>query len=136
MSITVSRSRVKEKCGISDTTYDTVIDNLISELVPAISFAIRDEHIADTGNGGLQSTLTLGATEIVCGEFAAQLLRAPGGGELVKLGVLTVQPVGRDNPADPTGLATQGWARLAPYRKPEPAQKAAVAVTTTPKEIE
>lgn len=128
MSLTITRARVKEKCGIADTTYDATIDNLILELVPAITYAIRDEHVADTGNAGLQAILTLGATEIVCGEFAAQLLRTPGNGEIARLGGLTIEPLGLGRPVDPTGLATQGLARLKPFLKSDPSLRLVAAI--------
>jgi hypothetical protein len=119
IAITVSRSRVKEKCGIADSDYDTPIDNLILELVPVISYFIRDEHINDTSNSGLQATLTLAATEVLCGEFAAQLLRTPGNGDIAKIAGLTIEPFGLSRPGDPTGLAGQGWTRLKPFLKSE-----------------
>ena len=35
MAISVSRSRVKERCGIADSAYDSQIDNLIADHLPA-----------------------------------------------------------------------------------------------------
>lgn len=135
MSITVSRSRVKEKCGIADASSDTTIDNLILEVVPVVEYAIRYEHLADTSNSGLQATLTLGATEIVAGEFAAQLLRTPGYGEIARIAGVVVEPLGLSRPADPAGLIGQGWTRLRPYLKSEASlrlQPSSVSATLKP----
>lgn len=126
MSLTVTRSRVKEKCGIADTSLDTTIDNLITELVPVIEYSIRDEHLNDTGNAGLQATLSLGATEIVCSEILAQTLRPPGAGESIVIAGLSLGAIA-DADA-PSGLKAQGLARLLPYLKPDPSDKTDAAV--------
>lgn len=121
MALSVARSRVKERCGVADTAYDTVIDHLIADTVPAVEYAIRDELLADTGNAGLQATLNLGALEIVTGEFAALRLREPGGSEHVRVGDLEVVPFRGYDPADPFGQIRHGWRRLRPYLKVDPA---------------
>ena len=72
--MTVTRSRVKERCAISDTNYDTTIDNLIADLVPAIEFSV-DPLLVASSDTGLQATLNLAALELVCGEFLALRLR-------------------------------------------------------------
>jgi hypothetical protein len=120
MAISISRSRVKEKCSVTGTSFDATIDNLIAELVPVIEHAIKPEHIADTGNSGLQDTLELGMTEIVCGEFLEQLARAPGAMERVRLGDFELWP---PTPADwqaALSVKDTGWARLKPYLRSEP----------------
>lgn len=127
MALSVTRARVKEKCSISSSTYDSTIDNLISELVPVIAFAIRDEHIADTGNSGLQATLNLAAAEIVCGELLEQIQREIGAMEKVKLGDFELWP---PSPRDWLGVLAirdSGWKRLAPYLKPDASGKRATA---------
>lgn len=116
MSLSVSLTKVKEKCAITGTTYDAKITSLIGDTVPAIEFAIDPAFIADTSNTGLQSTLNLGATEIVAGEFLAQLGREPGASESLFFGWLELQPAFR-NLNDPFGLKAQGAARLQPYLK-------------------
>ena len=65
MAITITRADVKRKCMIatSDTTYDSAIDSLISEMQPALEYGIAPEYVADTGNTGLQATLKLGILE-------------------------------------------------------------------------
>lgn len=138
MAITVTRSRVKEKCGISGTDYDSTIDNLIDEQVPVIEYAIRDEVLADS-SAGLQATLELGATEIVCGEFMGQRLREPGAADEVCVGEVSLKPFrgvphqfadahrlplgfapGGDA-SDPFCMRALGWRRLRPYLKVDPA---------------
>lgn len=125
MALNVTRARVKEKCGIAATTYDSTIDSLIAEFVPAIQFAIRPEHIADTGNTGLQATLNLGAVEIVAAEFLDQLAREPGAFETVTVGDLTLAP--SDRPA--RLLQSAGWRRLGPYLKLDPSEVTAPGVS-------
>ena len=118
MAISVTRARVKEKCCIAGTTYDATIDNLISEMAGVIEYFIRPEYIADTGNAGLQATLNLGATEIVCSEFLEQLSREPGAGEKLTIGDLSLEPA--NGPA--FFIRKQGWGRLRPYLKFDPAE--------------
>lgn len=122
MALSVSVSSVKAKCRITVSDFDTEISNLISEQLPAIEFSVLAAHIADTGNAGLQSTLNLGAAEIIAGEFLAQAFREPGSCEWLSFGDVTLasRPPGhlaRDI-ADPYGLKAQGWERLRPYLKP------------------
>lgn len=117
MSLSVTRARVKEKCGIADTSYDTPIDNIIADYVPAIEFAILDDRIADTTNTGLQATLNLGALEICCGEFVAQRCREPGFADALELDGLSLTPYFEKSARDPSGLVSAGWYRLKPYLK-------------------
>lgn len=126
MALTVTRARVKEKCGISGTTYDSTIDNLISEMVSVIEYSVRAEHIADTGNAALQATLNLSAAEIICAEFLEQLSREPGASESITIGDLGLTP--SDAPAK--ALKSAGWRRLMPYLKADAGEgaKAKVAV--------
>lgn len=129
MSLAVTRTRVKEKCSITSTTYDTTIDNLISEQVPVISYAIRDEHIADTGNTGLQATLNLGALEVVCGENLDQIRRETGAMEHVRLGDFELWPALLKDSPGPFGLKESGWARLRPFLKTDQSGRAATVVS-------
>lgn len=129
MALTITRARVKEKCAIADGTYDATIDNLIAEMAPVVEFAILASALADTGNTGLQATLSLGATEVVCGEFLAQKKRLenaepPAGG--------AARPF---DPTDPARLAAKGWKRLRPYLKVDPpfARQGGVRVGATVK---
>ncbi len=113
MPITVTRARVKEKCGIADTSYDTAIDNLILEIVPVIEYTVSSEALAESGAG---STLNLAATEVVCGEFQAQRLRETGASDSIAIGDLRLEPVKLAGALD---LLQQGFNRLRPFLKAE-----------------
>ncbi len=130
MSLTVTRAKVKEKCGVDVSDYDTPIDNLISDWTPAIEFAIKNEHIADTGNTGLQATLNLGAAELVSGEFLAQQGRRSGAIDVLHFGEIEVRPAGSVDWDDPFGLKRQGWERLRPYLKTDPKLPARADIRT------
>lgn len=117
MSLTVTRARIKEKCAVTDSSYDTPIDNIIADYVAPIEYAIRNEYIADTGNSGLQTTLNLAALEICCGEFVAQRLREPGAAEGIEIEGLVLTPFFRRSARDPSGLIFAGWTRLIPFLK-------------------
>lgn len=136
MALSVSRSRVKEKCGISASTYDTAIDNIIADYVPAIEFAIRAEYVAAVSNSGLQATLNLGALEICCGEFMGQKFRENGT-------ALSVAPDGfpmlifyHGSARDPSGLVAAGWQRLQPYVAGGSATGTSVGVISGLKDVE
>jgi hypothetical protein len=109
-------AKVKEKAGISVSTFDTKVSNLISDWVAVIEYALDPAFLGDTGNTGLQATLNLGATELVAGEFLAQLAREPGGSESLVFGWVEVHPSFRDL-TDPFGLKNQGALRLGPFLK-------------------
>ena len=132
MSLTVSSSRVKEKCGIDNSDYDTQISHLIDDWVPVIEYAIQDSFLNDVSNTGLQATLNLGATELVSGEFVAQFARKPGAYDSVVLGDLSIRPYVVANPADPSGMKAQGLERLRAFLKKDPAlgSLAVVSVAT------
>jgi hypothetical protein len=121
MSLNVSRDAVKRKCRIEGSDYDGMIDALIAEQVPVIEHALQPEYLGDTENTGLQATLNLGATEIVAGEFLAELFREPGAYEEVEFGDFRVGSrlvFHSGGVSDPFLLKQQGWARLLPYLKP------------------
>jgi hypothetical protein len=115
VALSVTRSRVKEKCGISASTYDTAIDNIIADYVPAIEFAIRTEYVAAVSNVGLQATLNLGALEICCGEFMAQRFRETGTALAVAPDGFPMLQFFHGSARDPSGLVGAGWQRLKPY---------------------
>lgn len=117
MSLSVTSSRVKEKCGITVSDFDATISNLISEITPVVEFAIRAEHLADSGNAGLQATLKLGLTEVICGELLEQIAREPGALESVRIGDLEFSPPPPSVWSTLAGLKRQGWARLRPFLK-------------------
>lgn len=129
MSLSVTPSRVKEKCGITVSDYDATISNLIGEITPVVEFAIRGEHLADTGNTGLQATLKLGLTEVICGELLEQIAREPGALESVSIGDLALSPPPPQVWSTLAGLKRQGWARLRPFLKPDVAGVLATVLT-------
>lgn len=115
MSITITRADVKRKAMIptSETSYDTMIDGLISEMQPATEFTLVDAYLSDTGNIGLQAALRLGLLETIAGEFLQQLAREFGNMEQFSIGGVTVGEMKERGPA----LVQQGTARLAPFLK-------------------
>ncbi len=127
MSLVVTTAKVKEKAGLATSDYDTLVDNLIADWVPALEFGLDPAALDDTDNTGLQATLNLGATEVVAGELLAQLAREPGGSEVMFFGWLEVRPAFTDL-ADPFGLKSQGFARLAPFQRSEDSLQASPGV--------
>jgi hypothetical protein len=130
MGITVTRARVKEKCGIADSGMDAAIDALILEIVPVVEARIRPEHLADV-DAGTVATLALAATEVVAGEVLAQLDRAAGRGKLRLFG----WEFAFGGP-DPSGMIAQGWGRLAPYLGAGGPSATTVAARPTPEAFE
>jgi len=114
--LTVSRADVKRKLRLTTNEYDAEIDALIAEMVPALRYAIEPSYLS-TSDADLLATLNLGALEIVAGEMAATLYRELGAWTGFRIGWLQVQPPALRNPADPTGLKAQGYARLQPFLK-------------------
>ena len=117
MALTVTRARIKERCAVSDSSYDSAIDNIIADYVAPVEFAIRDEYVADIGSAGLQATLTLGALEICCGEFVAQRCREVGAADAISLEGISMTPFLMKSARDLSGLIASGWARLNPFLK-------------------
>lgn len=115
MSIAIDYQRVKAKCGITGTDYDSTINSLISEFVPVIEYALQPEILADPDDD-LEATLNLGATEIVCGEYLAQLMREPGAMDEVQLGDVHIKPI-RLEDSKALDLAAAGNLRLKPFLK-------------------
>jgi hypothetical protein len=115
MSILVVRDDIKRKCRIAltDTTYDSDIDNLISEVQPGIEYTIADTYLSNISDINLQKILKLGIIEIISGEFLRQLLRESGSSESFSVGGITIGAA-----SDHGGkLIEQGNARLQPFRK-------------------
>lgn len=132
MSLNISHARVKDKCMLTGVEYDTTLAALISEMVPVLEFAIAPEWIAATSDTGLQATLNLGATEIVAGELLAQIARTAGWFDALHIGDVHVVPPSRSDPLDGYGLKAQGWARLRPYLRVDPAIPAPGFVMAAP----
>ena len=115
MAITITRAEIKRKCMIpsSDTTYDSDIDALITEMQPSVEYTIADVYLNDTSNTKLQAVLKLGILEIMSGEFLQQLYRELGASESVKVGSVTIG-ARKEHGAK---LIEQGTSRLQPFRK-------------------
>ncbi|MCW5934504.1 MAG: hypothetical protein KIT45_09440 [Fimbriimonadia bacterium] len=112
--LTVTVEAVKRKACFLGDDLDEQIDALIEEYLPVIEYALAPEHL-DNPTQGLLDTLNLGALEIIAGEWLACLLREEGALDSVRAGALETKPPSRPpNPADPSGLMAQGWARLEP----------------------
>lgn len=113
MAITITRAEIKRKSMIptADTTHDSDIDALISEMQPSIEYTLADDYLSDTGNTKLQATLKLGILEIVSGEFLQQLNREAGASENLSAGGITIGARKDYGIA----LAAQGTERLSPY---------------------
>ena len=115
MAITITKAEVKRKCRISasDTTYDSDIDALISEMQPTIEYTIASGYYNDTGNTKLQALLKLGILEVLSGEFLQQLTREAGASESFNVGGVGIGAI----PDHGAKLIAQGTARLRPFRK-------------------
>ncbi len=115
MSISITRSDIKRKCMMSDadTTYDTKIDALITEMQPSIEYTISETYLNDTTNTRLQAVLKLGILEVLSGEFIQQLSREVGASEQLVVAGLTIG-AGTDQGAK---LIAQGTARLSSFVK-------------------
>lgn len=115
MAISISASDVKRKAGIdsANTSYDTAIASLISEMQGPLEYSIGDQYLADTANTKLQATLKLGITEMIAGELVEQIRREMGSSEEFSIGGLSVGA----SAASGVELVQQGATRLAPYLK-------------------
>jgi hypothetical protein len=113
MSISITTADVKRKAMIAsaDTSHDSDITALITEMQPAIEREIDPASLSDTSDTGLQALLKLGILEIITGELLEQLMRESGAGETFAAAGITIGPALRIGP----DLVLQGKARLAPY---------------------
>jgi hypothetical protein len=116
--LTVSRADVKRKLRLTTNDYDAEIDALIAEMLPALRYAIEPSYFS-TSDADLLATLNLGALEVIAGEMSATLYRELGAWTGFRIGWLQVQPPALRDPADPTGLKAQGYARLKPFLRRE-----------------
>ncbi|MFN4033379.1 MAG: hypothetical protein ACK4ME_07095 [Fimbriimonadales bacterium] len=114
--LTVTRADVKRKLRLTTNAYDAEIDALIAEMLPALRYAIEPSYL-NTSDADLLATLNLGALEIVAGEMHATLARELGALTGFRLGWLQVSPAPPRDPADPSRLKAQGYARLKPFLK-------------------
>ncbi len=115
MSITITTADVKRKAGIdaADTTYDTAIAALITEMQGPLEHSIADLYLNDTANAELQATLKLGILEMIAGELVEQIRREAGSSEDFSIAGLSVG----QSQARGVDMVQQGATRLAPYLK-------------------
>lgn len=115
MAISITAAEVKRKAGIdtSDTTYDSAIAALISEMQGPVEYSIADVYLNDTANTKLQATLKLGMLEIISGEFIEQIRREIGATEQFGIAGVTIGPSGVSGKE----MGRQGAARLATFLK-------------------
>lgn len=126
MALSVSKETIKRKCRIVDAEFDDEIEQTIAEQLPVIEHSILAAHLSDIS---LANTLNLGAAEVIAGEFLAQLWREPGFWERIDFGDFSIGPRNVPDIADPFGLKKQGYARLAPYMKPNAPHKRTTRTT-------
>lgn len=112
MAITITTAEVKHKAAIAeaDTSRDTAVSALITEMQGPLEHSIAESCLEDPS---LQATLKLGMLEIIAGEFLEQMRREVGATEEfstagVSVGASAVRGI---------ELVQQGAARLAPYLK-------------------
>lgn len=115
MAITITTTEIKLKAAVaaSDTSRDSAISALISQMQGPIEYSIADRYIADTSNSGLQATLKLGMVEIIAGEFVEQMRREVGASEEFSIAGVSIGPADRRG----LDLIQQGATRLEPYLK-------------------
>lgn len=115
MAITITAADVKRKAGIesANTSYDTAIGSLITEMQGPLEYSITDSYLNDTSDTKLQATLKLGMLEMIAGEFVEQLRREIGATEQFGIAGVTVGA----STATGVNLIQQGATRLAPYLK-------------------
>lgn len=115
MAISITAAEVKRKAGVdsANTTYDSSLASLISEMQGPLEYSIADAYLADTSNARLQATLKLGILEMISGEFVEQLRREVGATEQFGIAGLTMGP----STTNGVELIQQGATRLAPYLK-------------------
>lgn len=115
MAIVINAADVKRKAMIAstETTYDSSIGSLITEMQGPLEYSIADSYLTDTANTNLQATLKLGILEIITGEFLEQLRRELGATEEFSVSGVTVGA----SAVRGVDLIQQGATRLAPYIK-------------------
>lgn len=124
MSITipsVTKVEVKERANITESTYDTAIENLISLMEPGLQYAI-DPTYSETSDTNLQKLLKEGILEQIAGETLCLKARGWTPEDAVSVGGISVDPAGMATHPDfkmGQELIARGEARLRPYRRRE-----------------
>ena len=115
MALTVTLEAVRRESMIeaTDTSLDSSISALITEMLPRHEFTIDPLYLADADDADLRAALALGALELISGEFLAQRYREPGFSEEMQVGNIRVGQAWERGKS----LTEQGSTRLAPFRK-------------------
>lgn len=114
MAITITAADVKRKAMIAsgNTSYDSAIASLITEMQAPLEHSVADIYLSDS-TANLQATLKLGILEIITGEFLEQLRRELGSSEEFSIAGVSIGASAQRG----VDLIQQGAARLAPYLK-------------------
>jgi hypothetical protein len=112
LALTLSAAFLRARAGL-DSGHDAGLLEVRDAWQPALQRGIGAPWLASS-DPGVQAALTLGMAEVIAGEYLAQLLRAPGSLDSVRLFGLAVDPP-RLDPRDPSGLKAQGLARLSEF---------------------
>lgn len=114
MAITITAADVKRKAMIAsgNTSYDSAIASLITEMQAPLEHSVADIYLSDS-TANLQATLKLGILEIITGEFLEQLRRELDSSEEFSIAGVSIGASAQRG----VDLIQQGAARLAPYLK-------------------
>lgn len=115
--ITVKVERVRKKARL-DESYDEDIQETILEMVPFIESKIEDAYL-NTEDPTIQAIISLGATEIIVGEFIKE--QSNDEDDSVSLGVGPIK-IGESSASKnrmdrAKDFVNSGWEKLKPYLK-------------------
>jgi hypothetical protein len=110
--LTVALADVKRLAGVTGTADDTEIQALIDLFSPVLEAGLEGEALSSSAD-----TVSLGAAEVVAGEWLARQGRVPGARDEVRAFGFLLKPAVGD-PGDPSGLIARGSARLRPFLGP------------------
>lgn len=117
--LTITIAELRRLAGIdgADTSQDAALALVQTAEQAAVEYALDPAALAaSAADAGLRATLTLGVAETLAGSFLGQQARAPGAADGVKVGGLSLSPVGAADRAD--ALGRQGATRLKPFARP------------------
>lgn len=115
--ITVKVERVRKKARL-DESYDEDIQETILEMVPFIESRIDPEYL-NSDDESIKAIISLGATEIIVGEFIKE--QSNDEDDSVSLGVGPIK-IGESSSAKnrmsrAKDFVSDGWEKLKPYLK-------------------
>jgi hypothetical protein len=113
MPLSLSAADLRARAGL-DSSHDAGLLELRDALLPVLERGLAASLLA-SADVGVQAAIKLGVCEVIAGEYLAQLERAPGARDSIRLFGLSIDPP-RVDLADPSGLKAQGTARLAEFR--------------------